>query len=223
MTRFARKNGISERREDKKKKEEATEWNSMFEDGKESSSSNQEQKNDDNNYNENFKSNRFNNNKNFDRTKGFNNNRNESGGDDYIKQCMQEMDPMVLAELNDLKRKRKITNFEYYQQIKLQARSNRRRLMRQKEREQKRVCFNCRKPGHTVNECPEGKKDAEQGTGVCYKCGSTEHSITACKVRLEPGNFPFAKCFICKEMGHLSKQCPDNPRGLYPNGVFFYY
>ena len=32
------------------------------------------------------------------------------------------------------------------------------------------------------------------------------------------GVFPYAKCFICKEIGHLSKQCPDNPRGLYPNG-----
>ncbi len=32
------------------------------------------------------------------------------------------------------------------------------------------------------------------------------------------GVFPYAKCFICRETGHLSKQCPDNPRGLYPNG-----
>ena len=32
------------------------------------------------------------------------------------------------------------------------------------------------------------------------------------------GKYPYAKCFICNETGHLSKQCPDNPRGLYPNG-----
>ena len=32
------------------------------------------------------------------------------------------------------------------------------------------------------------------------------------------GEFPYAKCFICNETGHLSRQCPDNPRGLYPNG-----
>jgi hypothetical protein len=31
------------------------------------------------------------------------------------------------------------------------------------------------------------------------------------------GEFPYAKCFICGETGHLSKQCPDNPKGLYPN------
>jgi len=34
------------------------------------------------------------------------------------------------------------------------------------------------------------------------------------------GKFPFAKCFICEELGHLSRNCPDNPRGLYPNGKF---
>ena len=32
------------------------------------------------------------------------------------------------------------------------------------------------------------------------------------------GEFPYAKCFICGETGHLSKQCPDNPKGLYPMG-----
>ena len=33
------------------------------------------------------------------------------------------------------------------------------------------------------------------------------------------GPFPFAKCFICQEMGHLSRSCPENPRGLYPQGT----
>ena len=33
------------------------------------------------------------------------------------------------------------------------------------------------------------------------------------------GQFPFAKCFICGQVGHLSRSCPDNPRGLYPNGM----
>ena len=32
------------------------------------------------------------------------------------------------------------------------------------------------------------------------------------------GTYPFAHCFICGESGHLSRSCPDNPRGLYPNG-----
>ena len=28
----------------------------------------------------------------------------------------------------------------------------------------------------------------------------------------------FAVCFICKEKGHLSSKCPQNPNGMYPKG-----
>lgn len=31
-------------------------------------------------------------------------------------------------------------------------------------------------------------------------------------------DYNFATCFICKEQGHIAKQCPDNQRGLYPKG-----
>lgn len=34
-----------------------------------------------------------------------------------------------------------------------------------------------------------------------------------------PGEFPYAKCFICGETGHLSRTCPDNPKGLYAQGI----
>ena len=50
---------------------------------------------------------------------------------------------------------------------------------------------------------------------VCYKCGSTEHSYHDCKVSK---SFGFVECFICREQGHIARECPDNPRGLYPKG-----
>lgn len=29
---------------------------------------------------------------------------------------------------------------------------------------------------------------------------------------------PFASCFICLQKGHLASKCPQNDRGVYPNG-----
>ncbi|XP_061192598.1 zinc finger CCHC domain-containing protein 9-like [Saccostrea echinata] len=104
---------------------------------------------------------------------------------------------------------------EAYKKVK---RSENRRLQRIQKRQDETICYNCRESGHQMSDCPEVKRDVEQGTGICFKCGSTEHSSSKCSVRLPPGRFPYAKCFICGETGHLSKQCPDNPKGLYPMG-----
>ncbi|KAJ3354473.1 hypothetical protein HDU83_005175 [Entophlyctis luteolus] len=55
--------------------------------------------------------------------------------------------------------------------------------------------------------------------GICYKCGSTEHTSSKCKKRTSPDNpYPFASCFVCKGVGHLSSACPQNEKGMYPNG-----
>ncbi|NWJ00293.1 ZCHC9 protein, partial [Crypturellus undulatus] len=82
------------------------------------------------------------------------------------------------------------------------------------------VCFHCREPGHGIADCPAVLESQDMGTGICYRCGSTEHEITKCRAKVDPavGPFPYAKCFICGEMGHLSRSCPDNPKGLYAEG-----
>ena len=30
----------------------------------------------------------------------------------------------------------------------------------------------------------------------------------------------YATCFICKQIGHISRNCEENPNGLYPNGGY---
>ncbi|NXX54810.1 ZCHC9 protein, partial [Scopus umbretta] len=95
-----------------------------------------------------------------------------------------------------------------------------RRLKRQEMKKNAMVCFHCREPGHGVADCPAVLESQDMGTGICYRCGSTEHDISKCKAKVDPavGPFPYAKCFICGEMGHLSRSCPDNPKGLYAEG-----
>lgn len=116
---------------------------------------------------------------------------------------------------------RKMSNIDAVKQaaLKKNKRSDHRRLKRQRRNEQSKVCFHCRMPGHGMADCPRMLRDNEQGTGICFKCGSTEHTSHTCSAKVVPGKeFVFAKCFVCGQEGHLSKACPDNPRGLYPGG-----
>ncbi|NXS49674.1 ZCHC9 protein, partial [Balaeniceps rex] len=104
--------------------------------------------------------------------------------------------------------------------LKKDRRREDRRLKRQEMKKNAMVCFHCREPGHGVADCPAVLESQDMGTGICYRCGSTEHDIGKCKAKVDPavGPFPYAKCFICGEMGHLSRSCPDNPKGLYAEG-----
>lgn len=104
--------------------------------------------------------------------------------------------------------------------LKKDSRREGRRLKRQAAKKNAMVCFHCRKPGHGIADCPATLENQDMGTGICYRCGSTEHEITKCKAKVDPalGEFPFAECFVCGEMGHLSRSCPDNPKGVYADG-----
>lgn len=102
--------------------------------------------------------------------------------------------------------------------IAITMKMERRKAEKALAREKKKLCFHCRNSGHVLSECPQlEKNDAElMEAGICFKCGSTEHQHTQCHIRGDV--YKHATCFICKQEGHISKQCPDNPRGLYPEG-----
>ena len=78
------------------------------------------------------------------------------------------------------------------------------------------VCLCCRQRGHLAKHCPQ---NANQGAskkavkGRCYNCGEEGQSIHACtKPKKSGGKLEFATCFVCKEQGHISSQCPQNER-----------
>ena len=191
MTRFARRGGFTEKKEIRKK-EEATVWKEMF---NKSDSENEinEDKNEEEkkrkhaeDYDKRIEAENQNTSKRIRKEE----NRN-SGNDDRFKSLIAEfsksIDKEVLEDFEQLRKKAKMSDEEYLDRLRREARSNQRRLDRQNEREYSKACFKCRKTGHSINDCPEIKRDSEQGTGICYKCGSTEHSVHACKVKLEPG------------------------------------
>ncbi|XP_047521053.1 zinc finger CCHC domain-containing protein 9-like isoform X1 [Pieris napi] len=129
---------------------------------------------------------------------------------------IMKKDAERLQELKNSMIKKGIPKSEVQRTIKLERRRAEKALARVK----RDVCYNCRKGGHNLSDCPDLRSNipgVDSADGVCFKCGSTEHRQNECKVQRDK-EFRFATCFICRETGHLARQCPDNPKGLYPNG-----
>lgn len=109
--------------------------------------------------------------------------------------------------LEDLKKsmiKKGIPKSEVQRTMKLERRRAEKALARLK----RDVCYNCRKGGHNLSDCPELKSKipgVDGAEGICFKCGSTEHRQFECKVQRD-SEFRFASCFICREqVGSTSK------------------
>ena len=89
------------------------------------------------------------------------------------------------------------------------------------EEKEETLCYNCSKPGHQSNECPDNNdwqtvtaetdqewpqdKNWTADTGeqknnepVCYHCNQTGH---------EPWQCP--ECYNCGRQGHIRRNCPD--------------
>ncbi|XP_063386531.1 axoneme-associated protein mst101(2)-like [Cydia fagiglandana] len=129
---------------------------------------------------------------------------------------IMKKDAERLTELRKSMIQKGIPKSEVQRTMKLERRRAEKALARLK----RDVCYNCRKGGHNLSDCPELKSKipgVDAAEGICFKCGSTEHRQFECKVQRD-NEFRFATCFICREQGHLARQCPDNPKGLYPNG-----
>ena len=65
---------------------------------------------------------------------------------------------------------------------------------------QRPKCFNCNSQNHILSKCPLQSK--------CPKCNG-DHKNCDSKTFV---------CFHCKKVGHLSKDCEENPNGIYKYG-----
>lgn len=72
-----------------------------------------------------------------------------------------------------------------------------------------------------MSSCPEikySKSEMKTQTKVlCYNCGSHDHTLKNC-TKERRGPLEFAVCFICKAKGHISRDCPQNEKGMYAKG-----
>jgi len=160
MTRFARKQGLADKKEITRKAEEATSWENMLkndedkEDNKEFSESTKRKSADD-----------------------IEEEKIRTHAEDYDKRIELENSNRLINSKTAAKKQKTSSDDFYYQKYADSIDKEVLNDLIAMKNKKKIVCFRCRKPGHSVNECEEMKKDNEHGTGICYKCGSTEHSV----------------------------------------------
>jgi len=102
------------------------------------------------------------------------------------------------------------------EQIREIIRKTRRKAEKRWKRSLNSSCFRCRQPGHKISECPQLEANLDNGIGVCYNCGAADHKIYQCKKQSK--TMDYVTCFICNEKGHITRNCPQNSRGVYPKG-----
>lgn len=129
-----------------------------------------------------------------------------------------------IYKLKQTLRKKNVAPEEIKQIIRRKRRDEELKL----RRELKTMCFNCRKTGHLLAECPLSAANINNNNNqtiaagdICYCCGSSEHRLSQCskyQASGRKGALPFAKCFICNQKGHLTRSCSQNTKGAYPNG-----
>jgi zinc finger CCHC domain-containing protein 9 len=144
--------------------------------------------------------------------------------------CIQTQTHLVEAFFESMTKVRKSTNNKKPKLTKEERREKyTKRARDQKQRSiaravaRNQTCFACRQVGHTLADCPnkdrQSSQDGSASQRICYKCGSSDHPLSACsQYRQGDSNLPFATCFVCQEKGHLAGQCPQNEKGVYPNG-----
>ncbi|KAK2960776.1 putative Cold shock protein 1 [Blattamonas nauphoetae] len=92
-----------------------------------------------------------------------------------------------------------------------------------KDFRKEKVCFFCRKPGHSFKNCKARSRGSQTNSDVsgglkCFNCGELGHNIYTCPHPKVGGGATHATCFVCGETGHLSRECPKNSHGIYIHG-----
>ena len=93
---------------------------------------------------------------------------------------------------------------------------------REKNKDRKKNCLFCKKFGHNIQDCTERSKFGVD-IKICYKCGSDSHNLDDCPRYNDIEGFPHVICFVCKEKGHLSKECKDAKNGIFYKGGGCYF